>query len=222
MIIVSFKETPLLFTVESDLLLLIFLLHLVFRSYSSPFCGLSILASIVIRWVPGQEGIVGNEKADTKAKEAAYSSPAMSLPFLDITYQQVKPQLITRAWYWYHTLQLIYKNPTSVEIKPESSAHVAPDGTCVHYLHKIQPANTEMCSVCKWTNKMVIHFLLHCLVHERARWKLVNTPGQGGHGISNLLFHPKATPHPPISMTPEDHHTFMDELVPQQNKPTTI
>lgn len=64
-----------------------------------------------------------------------------------------------------------------------------------HHLCRIQVADMGIRSGCKWSNETVIHFLLHCLVHERARQKLVNALGIGGCNIGYLLSHPKAIIH---------------------------
>lgn len=64
-----------------------------------------------------------------------------------------------------------------------------------YHLWKIHARESGECSRCSWANKTIIHYLLHCLAHEKARRKLTNALGQSGWDLGHLLSHPLAIPH---------------------------
>lgn len=87
-------------------------------------------------------------------------------------------------------LQVLRRNQSAVLMQLQT-VHML----VAYHLHKIQATDTGTCSRCEWANKLVIHYLLHCPVHETARQKLINALGPSGCNIGYLLSHPKALPH---------------------------
>ena len=158
--------------------------------------------SLTLRWTAGHIGIVGNKKADSKAKKAAarLSSdkellpPYLRKPLL-INPSAVKQKLIDKLkkdWSkeWLKSergkvaLKINNTTPSNKFIKTISNTKLSHEASSRivqlrlqhvplnSYLFKFQRTDKANCPACSADNKDIMHFLLHCTHYAFERWAL--------------------------------------------------
>lgn len=134
-------------------------------------------AKISLRWVPGHEGVEGNEAADIAAKEAR------SVTTLKETYRQLLVEQHIAAFRRterYRRLKSIdetmpsrhfWKMSRDLERRRASILIQLRTGHAPlnAHLHRIQRSETPTCPNCAARNETVIHLLLHCQAYRVAR-----------------------------------------------------
>jgi ribonuclease HI/endonuclease/exonuclease/phosphatase family metal-dependent hydrolase len=179
---------------------------------------------IEIIWVPGHEGVEGNEMADEAAKEAAKSEGndanirrSMHKPLKSARSQCIK-QEITGEWNESCQSQAlnrdakqllrITKKPNAlrgnklyntVSLTRRQTAQLARlrSGHCSlnQYLHRFGHAESPKCECGSDAIENVEHFLLHCPRYDRQRALLVKKVGVGGMRVEKLLGRPRMIRH---------------------------
>lgn len=175
---------------------------------------------IIIRWIPGHEGVRGNEECDTEAKKAAEgsSSAARRLPIeirgkLPISKaaakQSFKDQTKERNKSSFkksprcHKIRRIDKSCPSkafriaTEKLPRRHASILIQLRTGHaplnaHLHRTKCAPSPKCPKCHNKDETVHHFLIECPGYDTYRRELEATIRQGARSLSNLLSNNKA------------------------------
>jgi len=170
---------------------------------------------LTFRWVPGHEGVVGNERADQEAKQAArgLSSPTADLPkclrdTLPASVSKVKQNLTAKlknnalsSWQRSPRYAKLHRIDPSMPSKhfedlttslPRRHASILIQLRSGHaplhqYLHRIQRAPSSVCPSCRAAKETVRHFLLDCPTYRRQRETLIRSLGRSARSIRMLL-----------------------------------
>jgi ribonuclease HI len=170
---------------------------------------------IRLRWIPGHQGVKGNEAADVEAKRAAEgeTSPGKDLPKI------LKKELPTnkaaakqrfskevkevRAERWKQHTEGRFIAKTAPELP--SKKHCAKLGELTRkgasiwtqlktghvglnkHLHRIKVVESPKCARCKIYNESVEHYLLHCKAYKRERITMKRSTKGGTKDIGRLL-----------------------------------
>jgi len=158
--------------------------------------------SLTLRWTAGHISIAGNEKADSKAKNAAASlssdkellPPYLRKPLL-INPSAVKRKLIDKLkkdWKkeWHESargmnvLKIDSTTPSDRFIKTISNEKLSREASSRiaqlrlrhvplnSYLYKFKRTDKDNCPACSTKNETIVHFLLHCTHYAFERWAL--------------------------------------------------
>jgi ribonuclease HI len=178
---------------------------------------------LVVQWVPGHEGIDGNEIADVEAKRAARgkTSSARRLPILLRTPLPDSKSAIIQAYSarlkrqatWmmqaslrYHKLRLTDRSVPSSKYRrliaglPRRQASLLTQLRTGHvplnkHLFNIHRVDSPTCPSCHGHPETVHHFLIACAAHHRERRTLESKLGREARSLSYLLGNPKVLPH---------------------------
>ena len=173
---------------------------------------------LAILWVPGHQGIDGNELADAAAKQAARISPSSHrdrYPHnrLKSSLQQAISSITKTKWdnYWSQNtsashLRRILSKPSS---KPEPKLYnsITTRASCTtlaqlrtghcglnKYLHRFKLANSAFCE-CGYGKETVEHFLLECRRYKEDRKLLRKNVGWRKMKVEKLLGSTKVFKH---------------------------
>ena len=146
-----------------------------------------------IQWVPGHQGVIGNEKADTLAKEATKLDPSSNMTSLAVIGTRIK-QLGEREWLRYleqYRRKAIALNPTTYAARykwktrkqiatPPTSREVSSAfyqlklGHCYlrDFLFKRGKADSKVCPCNYRATQDATHILLRCTLYKEARMKM--------------------------------------------------
>ena len=177
---------------------------------------------LTIVWVPGHEGVEGNEKADRAAKEAAeglstdtYSpipdlddEPPASAAALKVNFKKAIPDLWKAEWKECKQFERIKKfdaRPPSSFIQKFYNGRNRADTSLItqfranhvalpFYLHRIKAIDTPNCPRCNVPDT-VNHFLTKCLRHVDERIILRMKIGRRPMSLPTLLGIPKIMTH---------------------------
>lgn len=176
--------------------------------------------SLHVAWVPGHEGVKGNEAADKEAKKAAqgYSNRQLT-PFLrkplPISKSAAK-QAFMKALKD-KTKRMFKKSPRYGKVSRidpslppatfrRDTAHLPRRNTSIliqlrtghialnRHLHRINRADSPECPSCHGASETTDHFLFHCPAYEGPRRELRNALGQAASQPRKLLGDKKAWP----------------------------
>jgi len=144
---------------------------------------------LTLRWVPGHEGVAGNERADREAKRAAraLSSPEDDLPAclrdpLPISVSKVRQTFTSHFRSNLRTLSCPSPRPHASLLIQLRSGH-AP---LQQYLHRIRRTPSSICPSCHAAKETVRHFLLDCPTYRRQREALTRSLGRSARSIKHL------------------------------------
>ena len=176
-----------------------------------------------IRWIPGHKDVIGNERADTLAKEAAtgQTSRAAQLPemlrralprnvaSLRKTFKQQTLGRVRHTW----TLSPRFRRLRNIDtccdrpalyqkmIGSLSRAHtsILVQLRTQHiplnvHLHRIKKVPSPSCPKCDHPSETVRHFLLCCPAYRNARTRLANKLGRDAYSMPKLLSTKKHLP----------------------------
>ena len=178
---------------------------------------------LLVKWVPGHMGIVGNTKADTEAKKAATdgSSPVRMLP---------APLRKTLPWSKSAVRQAQHRKIQVAAIKhwsrsPRFDRMAQIDPNFSHnkfakltrgisrnqasvlfqlrsghvplntYLHRIKKADSPTCQSCYEYRETVMHYVMRCETHTPARQAMFNAAGRDARNLGKLLSTAELLPH---------------------------
>lgn len=121
---------------------------------------------LTLRWVPGHEGVAGNERADREAKRAArgLSSPEDDLP-------------------------ACLRDPLPISVSKHASLLIqlrSGHAPLQQYLHRIRRTPSSICPSCHAAKETVRHFLLDCPTYRRQREALTRSLGRSARSIKHL------------------------------------
>ncbi|RDB28923.1 putative RNA-directed DNA polymerase from transposon X-element [Hypsizygus marmoreus] len=162
---------------------------------------------LTIRWTPGHQGTIGNERADEEAKKAARgdTSEKRRLPAV---LRETLPRSKSATKQAYNaklkkSAKAIWTSSPHFERMNEYDSSAPSSKFCdmlaklprkhgslitqmrtghaplAHHLHRITKADSPVCPACHQYDETVAHFLLHCPAHERARNTLLRQGGPG-------------------------------------------
>jgi ribonuclease HI len=172
-------------------------------------------AKLTIRWSPGHEGTVGNERADEEAKRAAHRRttpidgiPEAFRPDLPISKAAARQKLnaqrksrVEAAW----RTSPRYKQTMQYDRNITKGSYLALDAslprsyavliiqlrtghcTLAKHLHRIGKADSPVCPCCRRADESVAHYLLHCPAHDAAREQMYAACGRDAHNIKKIL-----------------------------------
>ncbi|KIJ22827.1 hypothetical protein M422DRAFT_276688 [Sphaerobolus stellatus SS14] len=171
-----------------------------------------------LEWVPGHEGVEGNELADVEAKKAAEGRSSSThrlpqilrqpLPISTAALKSERKKSILPRWRAHWTTSPRYgrlskiddKMPSSRAYKmlsklPRRSASIITQLRTGHvalnsFLKKCKATRTALCPHCK-TPETVTHFLIFCKKYNSQRRILKTEAGKAANSISRLLADPK-------------------------------
>jgi len=176
-----------------------------------------------VRWMPGNEGITGKERADVEAKKVA-SGETSAQELLPIPLRQKIPvgksvayqgymkkiQKSSAEWFTnslrYHHMREIDRSIPSSKLRKDTH-----DLTCRQmsllvqlrlghaplnkHLHQIGKAKSPRCPVCRASDKTVHHFLVTCPKYV-SQWRLLEGKlWRAARSVSTLLSNPRAFVH---------------------------
>lgn len=152
---------------------------------------------IRLRWIPGHQGVEGNEAVDVEAKKAAggKSSPKKDLPKMlkknlpvskSAVKQKFKGELKKASlekWEKYAEGKFIAKTAPDLPSKKhcEKLGELSRKGACIwtqlktghiglnKHLHRIKVVQSPKCPSCKTYDESVEHYLLHCDAYRQER-----------------------------------------------------
>ena len=179
-------------------------------------------ADILVKWTPGHMGIIGNEKADEEAKKAAMEGSSSADKLL-APLRKTLPRSRSAAWQeftwklklkainlWKDLLRFDGMKKLDLKFKHNSFSKLTHNLHLDHasllfqlraghvplnaYLHKIQKADSPICSSCQY-NETVINFILHCETYKEARKMLLQKAGRDARDIGKLLSSRDLLPH---------------------------
>jgi ribonuclease HI len=180
-------------------------------------------ARVVMRWVPGHEGVEGNERADEEAKKAAQGETSHEWD-IPIECRGVLP-ISKAAETQRHNAKLnqearaIFakspRAPFALEIDPTMPSAAFSKITknlprrhtslliqlrtghiaLNKYLHKIGKADSPLCPECRHTSETVHHYLFRCPAFSEQRKRLEKKLKRGANSVRTLLGGHKAIKH---------------------------
>jgi ribonuclease HI len=178
---------------------------------------------INVRWTPGHTGIVGNERADVLAKEAALGDPSAprrlpkelhkpaprSKAAILRSYTNAMQKQVEMAWKASpRATRLETVDPTFnprqymqlITKLPKKHAAILIQLRTGHiglnaHLNRIRRTDSPLCPCCRRQDETVEHFLLHCPAHHAARSTLTDRTGPDSRNIKKLLAKPEYLPH---------------------------
>lgn len=179
--------------------------------------------ALKVVWVPGHEGVVGNEWADEEAKKASQGEssseerlPAFlreDLPASKSAVKQAYAEKIKRQ-----VAKLFAKSPRYTKANridrhmPSShfrkiAVHLSRSAASLlvqlrmghvplnQYLYRFKRAESPLCPMCNGEEETVSHWLHHCPAYEGHRAAIRQALGDMANSTSRLLSDPKAIPH---------------------------
>jgi hypothetical protein len=176
---------------------------------------------IVMRWVPGHEGVEGNERADEKAKRAARgeSSEDRLIPiecsgnmpkskagklqrFKKSIWEEAKATFarsprariahkIDRTMPSTAYAELSQALPRRHALVQLRTGHAGLN----RHLHKIGKTDSPLCPTCKGAEETVYHYLFRCPAYATQRKELRRTLRRASTSAATLLGRPKAMKH---------------------------
>lgn len=179
--------------------------------------------TLLVKWVPGHVGIVGNERADEEAKKAATdgSSPLRKLPAplrktlpwsKSATRQEHRRKLkraAVRVWIEsprHDRMALIDPEPSHNKFAKltrnlsRNHASLLFQLYSGHvplnaYLHRVKKVDSPTCPGCHQHRETVMHFILMCDTHKVARRAMFSAAGRDARNLGKLLTTPDLLPH---------------------------
>jgi len=176
-----------------------------------------------IRWIPGHKDVVGNERADALAKDAASGNVSRTARFPEMLRRSLPRNLVSmrktfkketmgrvrHLW----TLSARYRRLRNVDaqclrpmgyqklIRPLSRMHssILVQLRTQHaplnvHLHRIKKIPSPACPNCGHPSETVRHFLLRCPAYHNARSRLVNKLGREAYSLPPLLSKARCIP----------------------------
>ena len=153
---------------------------------------------IVLQWIPGHQGIQGNEEADVLAKRGA-SQPQPEAP---VSYNTVSKMIRTNLkdewlvdWVQNSTGRALYEHMSAPKPKDPINTLSRHDQSLIfrlrtqhvplnNHLNRIKKDHSAQCPLCNYPNETVEHHLLHCTKLNELRRSFL--PAQPS--IGNTLF----------------------------------
>jgi hypothetical protein len=171
-------------------------------------------ARIVIRWIPGHEGVAGNEKADVEAKRAAkgpqenFGISKRSIPPMWIgknackrAFKEACEEERSRTLEAAPTEERLYELTRAKTRKthhkiikqlPRQNRAILTQLRTEHiplnaYLKRFKKRESAKCGECGEEDETVDHYLLHCKAYRVQRRKMTKRIGSGNLTKRNIL-----------------------------------
>jgi ribonuclease HI len=153
---------------------------------------------ITLAWVPGHEGVEGNELADSQAKLATQKTPVNNTKMWNKS--SVKSALAEqnlkdwqREWDWASTGRFTYSiipkvtshiafhSFTNLSRKDRINLRQAVSGhfPCNKYLHRFKRADSTNCRFCSHKEESIVHLVLQCQRFEQKRQETLRNFPEG-------------------------------------------